>query len=202
MDEDLSSSCLSHALADIEILQSAYPDETSQPTETSPTAFPLHLTLHLTEDAYIELAFVEGYPHRTNVQVAKYRSSRLKHAQIELAVAAVRETAAECLEAGAEGGFACCAAAFQAWQEAEEAAAAETANTMASSHAKSEEAATPSKKFQWVSGTPLLDRKSTFQAHICRVTSELDVQLALDELIGSSNKIQKASHNMVRDGRP
>ena len=52
------------------------------------------------------------------------------------------------------------------------------------------------KHYHWISGEPLLDKKSSFQAHLCEVHSEEDVRGALQQLLTSSSKIQRASHNM------
>ena len=56
--------------------------------------------------------------------------------------------------------------------------------------------ATTQKHYTWISGQPLLDRKSSFQAHLCEVYSENDVREALYQLLTSSSKIQRATHNM------
>ena len=45
-------------------------------------------------------------------------------------------------------------------------------------------------------GEPITDRKSTFQAHLVKVSSEQDVQNALDEL-KKTRKIANASHNVT-----
>ena len=45
-------------------------------------------------------------------------------------------------------------------------------------------------------GEPITDRKSTFQAHLVRVSSEQDVQNALNEL-KKTRKIANASHNIT-----
>lgn len=200
---DLSESSLSLALVDIEMLRAAYPDETICESCDSPdSTFPLHLQLHLADDAFIELEFDKGYPTESNVGVSRYRAGpRSKHQWLEKAVFAVKEAAAECRASGVEGGLACCAAAFHAWQEAKEAAETSIEEAAATTHTSSAlSSSTPvasSKRFHWVSGEPLMDRKSTFQAHVCKVASELEVRLALEELICGNTKLQKATHNMV-----
>lgn len=52
------------------------------------------------------------------------------------------------------------------------------------------------KYYEWITGPPLVDKKSTFQAHACRVYTEDDVHMALNQLLCSSSKIQRATHNM------
>ena len=54
------------------------------------------------------------------------------------------------------------------------------------------------KQHVWISGEPLVDRKSTFVAHICRVVTERDVHEALHQLLDRNSKLQRATHNMVR----
>lgn len=46
-------------------------------------------------------------------------------------------------------------------------------------------------------GDPISDRKSTFQAHVCSVTSRNDVTLALQQLL-MDKKIQRAHHPCMR----
>lgn len=46
-----------------------------------------------------------------------------------------------------------------------------------------------------VHGEPITDRKSTFQAHLVKVSSEQDVRDALHEL-GKTRKIANATHNI------
>jgi hypothetical protein len=49
----------------------------------------------------------------------------------------------------------------------------------------------------WVSGEPVVDRKSVFVAHIAHVTSIQQAQQGMRELIGGSKKIQRATHNIT-----
>ena len=150
-------SSLELALADIEMMRAAYPDETST-IDSIPEAFPIVVTLQLNKSDFIELEFGHGYPTRSNIQVLRYRSSK-QNERLERAVAAVRRTAQECLENGVEGGLACCAAALEAWNECQD----------ESDPVKEETVACPptiTKSFNWISGEPLVDRKSTFLGHV------------------------------------
>jgi hypothetical protein len=134
------------------------------------------------------------------LKVSKYRSTK-DHDRLEAAVKAVQKTALECLEDGMEGALPCCAAAFEAWNEVEE--SCDRIETASRSHdaAGSSLAFDPKgSTFTWTSGEPLTDRKSSFQAHACRIASEQDVKTALQQLL-SNNKIMKATHNMVRERR-
>lgn len=47
-----------------------------------------------------------------------------------------------------------------------------------------------------ISGEPLTERKSTFQAHLAPVKTVADVKTVMDELL-SNSKIQRATHNMM-----
>ena len=193
---------LERALADVEMLTSAYPDETTIPA-TATAAFPLSITLHLSEQAHCVLQYVEGYPERTNIQIASYRCSHQKDhkARMQAVLEAVRTTAAACLEEGMEGGLSCCAAALEAWNESPETAIVndDDDNESGVSTLSSLMPPVPQRRFVWHSGDPLLDRKSTFQAHVCRmIQSESDVSIALQQLLDSSNKFRRATHNMVR----
>jgi hypothetical protein len=204
-----AESSLDLALADIELLRSAYPDETvfaegdgdgHAGKDHCHLTFPLAVTLHLSENALMELEFNEGYPTIAALKVSKYRSTK-DHDRLEAAVKAVQKTALECLEDGMEGALPCCAAAFEAWNEVEE--SCDRIETASRSHdaAGSSLAFDPKgSTFTWTSGEPLTDRKSSFQAHACRIASEQDVKTALQQLL-SNNKIMKATHNMVRERR-
>jgi Uncharacterized protein family UPF0029 len=190
------------ALADIELLLSAYPDETVFAVEEGGSSmdhqeFPLVVTLHLSENALMDLEFNEGYPTTVALKVLRYRSTK-DHDRLEEAVKAVQKTAFECLTDGMEGALPCCAAAFTAWNEIDQVEGGV-------SHVLN--AANPSPgvdfnnyAFTWTSGEPLLDRKSSFQAHACRIIAVQDVKAALQQLL-SNNKIMRATHNMVREFR-
>jgi Uncharacterized protein family UPF0029 len=233
------------ALADLEILQSAYPDEikrndTEDDTSVAGTiGFPLHVTLQLSETGAIMLEFTHGYPTRSNVQIVSVRSNdAVEYGRLEQAAAAIRHAAQSCLEDGIEGGLACCAAAFDAWtngcvpqqqqgggrgdfddddddyeapvgtnegdRHCEHIAAPSADHNNSDRRQRggnSNEALTTTsaeRNYHWISGETLLDRKSTFQAHACRVSSDDDVACALRQLIDGSSKIQRATHNMVR----
>jgi len=229
-EEDKES--LQAALADVEILQSAYPDECHVEDEndddaaTDPQqqrqAFPLTVTLRFSPTASCRLQWIAGYPTRTGVQVASYRArDSAEQAALDRAVAAIRATSAACCdEQQVEGGLACCAAGLQAWEEAMEmmenthnkdaaernddiTAMVKTSTTNSGdqdAENKEQSTSTPahpsSHHYTWISGPPLLDRKSSFQAHLCRITCADEVKPALEQLVASSSKLQRATHHM------
>lgn len=192
---------MDRALADIELLQAAYPDEVDFDGSITNNKFPLHATLRLDpedNDSVLILEFVDGYPTTTGVQISSYRSSNNK-LRMDAATRAFRQASEECLVDEMEGGFTCCAAAMETWNDHAAVAAAveqeqqdEAEEKKRARNAKYE----LSKSYEWTSGEPLVDRKSTFIAHLCYVSSELEVREALYQLISSSSKIQRASHNM------
>jgi hypothetical protein len=183
---------LERALADHEIVSAAYPDEVTTEADTS---FPLRFTINLTENAFVTLELIAGYPDRSGVQVSTYRSKPHEKARIEAVVSAIREISEECQQDGIEGGFACCSKSLEVWAEAEEEAEEEA--QIAKAIAAAEDSTPPTRTYQWITGEPLIDKKSTFQGHICRVTSEQEVREALHQLLTGSSKLQRASHNMV-----
>ena len=191
---------LERALADIEMLSAAYPDETS--TEAS-ASFPLHISLRLSDTAHVVLELDQGYPVNAPVRVVSHRCVAAEKTMIEAAVVAIRSTAMECQQDGMEGSLACCAAALEVWQDMLD----KEGNLLESGGSVSVEN-TPGaslmdqKSFEWIAGEPLLDRKSTFQARVCRITSEADVHLALFQLLDGNSKLQRATHNMVRSKKP
>lgn len=190
MEHGNSEASLELALADVEILESAYPDEIRT---TGAQAFPLSVTLNVSELAFIEFELVNGYPTSSNVRVARYRSTKPSdYTRLEVAVAAARTAAQECLEEQIEGGLACCAAAMEAWNSQPE----ETSvSPVPSTNNCLVPPSSPMRTYDWITGEPLVDRKSTFQAHLCLVQSEPDVRSALDQLL-SIPRIQRATHNM------
>jgi hypothetical protein len=210
-------SALEMALADIEMIRSAYPDETrsdplSLQSSSSPCSFPLHVDLWFSDSAVCTLEFQEGYPTTTNIGVARYRTKNAgENIKVERAVAAVRRVAQE--NQGMESGLACCAAAMDAWNDTEEPVALDISayptdvrpdkkqqQQQPSRHGSDSSSFTVDSAtllFSWISGLPLVDRKSTFVAHICPISSEAQVKPALNQLISGSTRIQRATHNMV-----
>jgi Uncharacterized protein family UPF0029 len=131
---DDDSSSIERALSDIEIVRSAYPDETtfrpchdnnidnddhdSTATTSATPTLPLHVTLYLSKrQAYIVFEWNHGYPTRTPLQISVYRDDNHHNSKqrIEQTVLAVRATALECYEDGIEAGLACCSTAFEVW---------------------------------------------------------------------------------------
>jgi hypothetical protein len=197
-----SALSLERALADLEMIQAAYPDEISLPAdEHGPyQTLPRKFTLHLSEHASLTMELQEGYPTRTGVQISDFRSTKpTDKMRLESVVQAVRRVAKECQDDEMEGSISCCAAALEAWNDADSAfnETAETVEANGREHLRIQETkASSTTSYNWISGEPLLDRKSAFQAHICAVHSEKEAREALHQLITSSSKIQRATHNM------
>lgn len=196
---------LDRALADVELLLSAYPDETQAihdggDDSGADASFPLRVQLGLSDTALITLEWVQGYPVQTSVQVYSYRSSPSEKSQMESAVSAVRTAASEALEDHVEAGFVCAAAARETWEaearlqedfkkadERKQAIQQATLDVPSQQH----------KVYEWKTGEPLTDRKSAFQAHVCRIGCESDVKPALSRLLDGNSKLHRATHNMV-----
>jgi hypothetical protein len=204
------------AVADLEMLAAMYPDETSTSVPeagtgtgtTGTSTFPLQVTFRFSETAHIQLELVVGYPIDTGIQVKAYRSSPDEKARMEEAVTAVRNTAKECLDDGIEGCFACCAAALQTWSDFDDGSSdLDNKDTgidpSAPTESAQQESSVPQqpqrqgKVFHWITGEPLVDRKSTFQAHACRISSDRDVREALHQLLDGNSKLKRTTHNMV-----
>lgn len=197
------------AMADLEMLVAMYPDETSvsEAVSTITSTFPLKVTFRFSETAHIQLELITGYPIDTGIQVVKYRSSPDEKARMEEAVTAVRSTAQECLVDGIEGCFACCAAALQTWSDFDDGGNDLGKDTETDPSAEATESAQqepvpqPREKiFHWITGEPLVDRKSTFQAHACQISSDKDVREALHQLLDGNSKLKRTTHNMVSAG--
>lgn len=190
--EDMES--LERARVDVELVGSAYPDEVKVDKECSEADFPLIVTLKLSETAHIRLELVDGYPTKSTVQVASYRSNPNEKARIEKVVSDLKRVATECLREEKEGCFACCAAALEAWGD------------LVDKQTQDEHPANPLEEYgksisnnhyDWVTGDPLVDRKSTFLPHVCQISSDADVPWALKQLLESHSKYRRATHNMV-----
>lgn len=203
-DEELLS--LERARADIEIIQSCYPDEISSCSSCDESStFPFQFTLALSAESgenNLTLRLDPGYPLQSGVQIANYRTDSVKYkARLEAVVRAVRKVSSECQEEEVEGCIACCAIALETWNDYslhdEDNNREDHATESTSQNASNGDSTTSIEKhYHWISGEPLLDKKSSFQAHLCEVHSEEDVRGALQQLLTSSSKIQRASHNM------
>jgi hypothetical protein len=242
---------MERAFSDREIVQSAYPDETTTTTTTTTTdgtipntdhdddddtatpTFPLQMTLYLPKQqsttAYIVLEWNEGYPVTSPLQVVIYRCTKSDangHQRLEETVQAVRATARICYQDGIEAGLACCAAAFDAWNNDPASGCDEvhsgvggTTEWNDTNERNVTHHATPSvtsalrlhpntnvTSYTWLTGgesTKIYDRKSIFVGHVCTVPSESDIQPALQQLLYAnggiqSKQLQRATHHMVR----
>ncbi|KAG7374461.1 UPF0029 domain containing protein [Nitzschia inconspicua] len=189
---------LDRALADLEMIQAAYPDEIAVAEDNRPDGFPLRFALHLSESASITMELPEGYPVLKGIKITDYRTT--KHSEklrLDGVLEAVRATSIECLAEEMEGSIACCAAAIEAWNDGYDIRAQDVVSEEVDRPRN--EAGDPlecTQKYSWISGDPLVDKKSTFQAHLCSVKTEEDVTEALRQLITGSSKLQRATHNM------
>lgn len=189
MDEE----SLERALADVEMLTAAYPDEVSCDNGAT-DQLPWHVTLRLSETAHVQLSLGKGYPTSSNIEISSYRCGSDEKSRMEAVLVAIRSAAQECLTDGMEGGFACCAAALEAWNESGQDINTVVIEESAPVLQLQEEAS--GQTYRWTTGEPLLDRKSAFQAHVCRITAESDVRPALFQLLNGNSKLQRATHNM------
>ena len=224
-DKELYKESYERCSADLEMLSAAYPEEISILNTTQyeqeeeeihiPDWFPLVFSLMLpdlskknlskknqTHGANIIMEFPMGYPTEKSLQIVSYRgASSSKKDHVEAAVAAIRGTATESLEVygGEECALACCAAAIETWNDCHE---EDLAAIIIAEKMKEEEEAKNEKPsdddIHWFTAEDtLLDRKSVFQSHICKVSDENMVRRAVNKLIDGNSKIQRATHNMV-----
>jgi hypothetical protein len=214
---------LSRALADLEIVASAYPDEVQLPgnlqrwmqrgdngsndstrnaKEGDRVQFPIRFTLYFDPISFVLLEITAGYPSRgAGLRVVSFRNNSSENkARMELAVSAIREASLECLEDGVEAGLMCCSAGLDRWNEGVDGALSSTPCDTSDDALRIDEAVEGSNSLVWVSGDPIVEKKSVFQAHVCRISTEAQAQPALRILIGGSSKLQRATHNMVRCG--
>ncbi|GFH54500.1 hypothetical protein CTEN210_10976 [Chaetoceros tenuissimus] len=218
MEREKYQESYERASADLEILTAAYPEEinivdndehVSDTDAIIPSWFPLVFTLSFSMDpssndfssqfgANITIEFPKGYPAKA-LSVVSYRSSHIVPKEvIEKIVSCVKNTASEAVEVygGEECGLQCCAAALDCWNEwIEESRISESQTKDLVSQIQQD--IQNDDDINWISSENLLvDRKSTFQAHICVVDSDDMVRKAVNKLIDGSSKIQRATHNM------
>jgi hypothetical protein len=184
--------------------------------------FPILFTLRFDPASTVQLEIPAGYPTRgPGLRVASYRSNSAESKlQMELAVSAIRKASLECLEDGVEAALACCAAGLESWREggtadlllsAEQPFTGREESTTASAlHRNSLDAdlidnptlslgsRDHAEAVEWISGDPIVEKKSVFQAHVCRISREAQVLAALHHLLDGNSKLQRATHNMVR----
>ena len=219
--EDLEtySESFERSSADLEILCAAYPDEINlerndlyngceeEKEENQPDWFPLIFTLNLTLDdnkfgASITMEFPKGYPTSKALEIVSYRSSStVKKDIIEQVVSSIRETANEALDTygGEECGLACCAAAIERWSSLIESEPQREETTVKILH-DTNQIINSDDDINWITSENILvDRKSVFQAHVCVVRSDDMVSRAVNKLIEGNTKVQRATHNMVRE---
>ena len=242
--EEAGESSIERARADLEIIQSCYPDEIDNDSSfsTSNNTFPFQFTLQLLNhvSTSITMKLDPGYPVLTGVQIATYQTDKAQYkARLEAVVRAVRKVSLECQEEGIEGCIMCCAIALETWNDYCDSNINRNNNNNNSNNSdnnsnnnndntnndndETDNESSPSTLaeydnnnnnnnkqhsddedkdhttitvYEWISGEPLLDKKSAFQAHLCKVYSESDVKDSLHQLLTSSSKIQRASHNM------
>jgi hypothetical protein len=203
-DNNAEEETLARALADLEMIQACYPYEvttvSTDGTAMIPNKFPLQFMLRISESATITMELRRGYP-RVGIDVTNYRSNRSEDKiRLENVVRGVRRVASECEKEEVEHCMACCAAAFDTWNknhnDNDSNVDKSQLHAVDKEKYKNEEGKCNDVVYQWISGAPLVDKKSTFQAHLCQVHTEKQVREALHQLITSSSKIQRATHNM------
>ena len=209
MDDHESS--FDRARADLEMLLSAFEAEiqiirNDDVLEHSPQTFPFQATFQFSSTASFVLEWREGYPTTVPLHVVSFRSSTSQEKlRLEAALITFRQHAQECLDLQMEAGLTCCSAALEAWNESIDIRPHTTNNivndseedTLAEQRIRIDTELQKDHAYNWITGEPLLDRKSTFQAHLCVVQSDEDIQPALLQLLHSSTKLQRATHNMV-----
>mmetsp|Transcript_3118 Transcript_3118/g.5796 ORF Transcript_3118/g.5796 Transcript_3118/m.5796 type:complete len:374 (-) Transcript_3118:348-1469(-) len=188
-----------------------------------PSWFPLIFTLSLPSSlddvnitcqqkfgANVTMEFPAGYPTQKPLQVISYRiSPSINKEYIEKVVSCVQKAATESsglYGGGQECGLQCCAAALDCWNECltrqqeehenvQNQPVTDDHNSFITEECKHVQR--PQDEIHWISADKtLVDRKSVFQAHVCAVHSDEMVKRAVNQLIESSSKIQRATHNM------
>jgi hypothetical protein len=219
-EEDEAEDSLARTLADLELVASAYPDEVQLPgnlqrwmhredsengrtqnfKDDNVVQFPIRFTLYFDPISFVLLEITAGYPSRgAGLRVVSFRNNSSENkARMESAVSAIRLASLECLEEGVEAGLMCCSAGLDRWNEGADGAASGTLCDTVDDTSNSDECPEGSDALCWVSGDPVVEKKSVFQAHVCRISTEVQAQSALRKLIGGSSKLQRATHNMVR----
>jgi hypothetical protein len=198
VDDESAAISMERSLADLELIQAAYPDEVTVTMEHPSNTFPFKFSLNLSENTSLTMELQAGYPIWKGVQVTDYRATKPSDkVKIEAVVEAVRKVSLACQAEQIEGSLSCCAAAIEAWNVGDVVGEQEDILENTEQHlTKLQYNPTSATRYAWISGEPLVDKKSTFQAHLCAVHTEQQVEEAFQQLITSSSKIQRATHNM------
>lgn len=147
-DDELVSLSMERALADVEMICAAYPDQVTRDEgddaednkfdmDDTTRCRSLFFTLHFPDDVdshpgattstststccRLQILWKEHYPVATNVQIVSYRCrNSVDKGRLDTALSALRRTAQECMEEEREGCFPCISAALEAWEAAVE----------------------------------------------------------------------------------
>ena len=162
-------------------------------------------------DSFIIMELPKGYPAESKIRIQSYRCGKSELVTItkfhmEQTVIAAQKVASECFESQSEAGLSVCMIAISTWEECIQNQYEKNKREIAMEHLTLQtryerELLEEGDGIEWISTEEkdlIIDRKSTFQAHVTYVNSEIMVQRALRKLIGGSSKIQRATHNMVR----
>jgi len=211
------------AKADLELVLAAFPDEVqiskigNVSEDGELFSFPLKFEMHLktTSDkddvgvesitlAIVKMEIHRGYPSKSGIFLSGYRiigsSKKVPKKHVEDVMSVIRQTSKECLENEEEGALSCCLAAQQVWDEfkEEQRRQIEETNLKTSIEVEVEQVDVD---IDWITGKDdnvgfITDRKSTFQAFVCRINSEDMALRAVNNLISGNSKLQRATHNM------
>mmetsp|Transcript_28708 Transcript_28708/g.44235 ORF Transcript_28708/g.44235 Transcript_28708/m.44235 type:complete len:209 (+) Transcript_28708:1-627(+) len=188
------------ASAELEMVLAAFPDEaTAESLSNRSFSLTLKLPTKRNTEATICMRLPPGYPSKTPLLVETWFGADAvsDRASMERVLRDIRTVSDN--SRGMECALDACAAALRAWEDggAEE----DPEDGASSTTAERQDAvanAEALERCEWRSGPKHSEKKSTFQAHIARVSSEAEFKAALEVVLGSSTKIQRASHNMVR----
>ena len=174
-------------IADLELIQAAYPDEVVIHNDHE-------ATIHLSHDAWVSLTFPRmGYPTTRGVEIQSYRSHD-KH-RIDCVVANIRTVAQHSIPE--ESGMQCCAIALEIWNQPLPPSQLSQSLQLPTQLQQLLPTQQQLQTVSWTSGPSITDRKSTFQAHACQIQTEAQIQNALQQLKQQNTRIQKAYHNIM-----
>jgi Uncharacterized protein family UPF0029 len=128
--DNVSENDIERAIADIEILVSAYPDEIEidknniivqkqqqRQRQQQIVVFPIYVIFRLSNTAQITFQYIIGYPITSTITIASYRCNPNETIRMEATITAIKQTADECLKEQIECSLSCCSAAMVAWDD-------------------------------------------------------------------------------------
>ncbi|KAL6360469.1 hypothetical protein LRP88_06175 [Fusarium phalaenopsidis] len=176
---------------EVEAINSIYGDGSLVPAEGDPSVFILNLP---GDASSLRVRFPQEYPSKPPSVLGTHHSS----GGVRGAGARDLKLFREALETVFQEGLVCLFDAVEEFTRRSEEEAEEEAPTAPSPPPEEHEIEEPSfPPPEWILSEPITDSKSTFIAHVARVTSPDQARHYVQVLLASDKRIRAATHNMT-----